>query len=130
MAKGATIQAAIVHEAEGKVQNLLLHGIALFSLRIETRMKGDGLTIMKVLIEKRTIRFLLLEKTIFSTSGDDQSVVVIQVYQGESSEPTKNQLLGSFVLDDSLASPTGDPKIAVIFHVKSISGSLSLHHPA
>jgi len=52
VAKGATIQAAIVHEAEEKVQDLLLHDITPFSLDIEARMKRHRWTKMDILIKK------------------------------------------------------------------------------
>ena len=53
----------------------------------------------------------------YATSEDNQVVVSIEIYQGESHVPTKNHRLGKFLLDGINPAPAGTKKIEVTFNI-------------
>ncbi|CAK4700693.1 unnamed protein product [Aphanomyces euteiches] len=68
--------------------------------------------VMSTLIHHYT--YMPLRNTmVFSTSSDDQTDVVIRVYEGVRSLTHGNKLLGSFCLDGIPPMPRGVPQIAV-----------------
>ncbi len=82
---------------------------------------GDLFT---VLIEKNVPIPTERQRT-FTTMQDNQSEVEIQVYQGASSQVSKNTSLGAFVLEGISPAPRMEPRIDVTFRIDE-DGMLSV----
>jgi len=117
VAMGAAIQAEILRAKEegrapeGEIKSVLLLDVLPLSLGIETL--GGVNTIM---IAKNTT--VPTAKTqIFSTAGDNQTSVEINVLQGERPMVQDNRSLGKFILDGMPPAPRGIPQIEVAFDI-------------
>ncbi|GBP80925.1 Heat shock protein 70 B2 [Eumeta japonica] len=120
VAYGAAVQAAILsgvkHE---KIPNTLLVDVVPLSLGIET---ARGL--MFRVIEKNTPTPCRRIKEV-STLEDNQTVMTIEVFEGERSLTKDNKLLGVFELTGIPPAPRGVPKIDLVFDVDA-NGILSV----
>jgi len=110
VAYGAAVQAALLSKGMKNVPKLVLQDVTPLSLG--RSVVGD---IMSVVIPRNTC---IPVKKIreFMTVADNQSSSLIEVYEGERTKASENNLLGSFSLTGHTPAPRGHP-YAVCFTI-------------
>jgi L1 cell adhesion molecule like protein len=110
VAYGAAVQAAILSDdGSEEVRDVLLLDVTLLSLGVET--KGG---VMSVIIPRNTT-IPVKKDRIYTTCDDNQSNVLIQVYEGEGAMTKDNNLLVKFMLGGIPPAPRCVPLINVTF---------------
>jgi molecular chaperone DnaK len=108
VAIGAAIQAGVLG---GDVKDILLLDVTPLTLSIETLG-----AVATPLIERNTT-VPTRKSQIFSTAGDNQTQVEINVLQGERPMAADNKSLGKFILDGIPPAPRGVPQVEVTFDI-------------
>jgi molecular chaperone DnaK len=108
VAIGAAIQGAVL---TGEVKDLLLLDVTPLSLGVETL----GRVFTRILEKNTTIP--TRRSQVFSTAGDFQTAVTINVLQGERPMAMDNVSLGMFNLEGIPPAPRGVPQIEVTFDI-------------
>jgi len=108
VAVGAAIQAGVLG---GDVKDILLLDVTPLTLSIET-LGG----VSTALIDRNTT-IPTRKSQIFSTAGDNQTQVEINVLQGERPMAADNKSLGKFILDGIPPAPRGVPQVEVTFDI-------------
>ncbi len=108
VAVGAAIQGGVL---TGDVKDVLLLDVTPLSLGIETY----GGVSTKLIEANTTIPSK--KSQVFSTAGDNQPSVQVNVLQGERSMAKDNRSIGTFHLDGIPPAPRGIPQIEVTFDI-------------
>lgn len=116
VAVGAAVQAGVLG---GEVKDVLLLDVTPLTLGIET-LGG----VSTPLISKNTT-IPTSKSQVFSTAGDNQTQVEINVLQGERPMAIDNKSLGRFILSGIPPAPRGIPQIEVTFDIDA-SGILNV----
>ena len=111
VAYGAAVQGGILSGEQGAISEMVILDAVSLSQGIET---VGGL--MTKIIEKGTT-IPTKKSQVFSTYSDNQSIVNIQVYEGERTMTKDNFFLGKFDLTGIPPAPRGVPQIEVSFEV-------------
>ena len=111
VAYGAAVQGGILSGEQGVISEMVILDAVSLSQGIET---VGGL--MTKIIEKGTT-IPTKKSQVFSTYSDNQSIVNIQVYEGERTMTKDNFFLGKFDLTGIPLAPRGVPQIEVSFEV-------------
>jgi heat shock protein 1/8 len=118
VAAGAAIYGYILsHKDDPFSENLVLLDITPLSLGVETLQRQ-----MTTIIPRNTVIPTRKTKT-FSTDTDNQTSVIIKVFEGERRLTKDNYLLGTFELSNFEAAPRGCPVIKLILQI-DINGIL------
>lgn len=116
VAIGAALQGGVL---DGKITETLLLDVTPLSLGIKT--KGG---IMHKLIDRNST--IPISRTeVFTTAYDDQSSVLVEIYQGEREFVKDNLSLGYFELNEIPLAQKGVPEIEVTFSI-DVNGIVSV----
>src|SRR5262249_6660049 len=95
----------------GALREVVLLDVTPHALGI--RAEGDRMSV----IIPRNCTLPTREHKIFATTEDDQTFVIIEVFQGDDAECRRNRLLGEFTLGGLPAARAGEVHVEVAFTV-------------
>ena len=114
VACGAAIQAAILGGDKSEaLQDTFLLNVLPFSFGVET---AGG--VFTAIIRRNSTIPAKVQET-FTTYHDNQTNIVIKVYEGERAMTKDNSLLGKFFVSGIPKAPRGSPKITITFSIYS-----------
>jgi len=128
VAMGAAVQAALLAPEEEtgeiviqdeRIKDLVLLDVTPLSLGLQT---AGG--VMQVMIPRNTTIPTRAQK-MFSTAVENQSEVLIQVFEGERAKTGENHKLGTFEMTGIAPAPARHPKIQVTFEI-DVNGILTV----
>ncbi|RWR76767.1 heat shock cognate protein 2-like protein [Cinnamomum micranthum f. kanehirae] len=120
VAYGAAVQAAkLSGMGNQKVKELVLMDVTPLSLGVH--IKGN---LMAVMIPRNT-SIPTEREDMFSTTTDNQTSILIQVYQGERTISYENHLLGKITISGIPPAPKGDISVTVCFQI-DVNGILKV----
>lgn len=99
-------------EHKGKIEKPPGGFVQATALDLGTKLKDGS---MAVLIEGSTSYEDASGEDIFTTARDNQEIVRVEVYEGDSEIAEENTYIGEVVLRDIEPRPAGEPRIAVEF---------------
>jgi len=108
VAIGAAVQAGVLG---GEVKDVLLLDVTPLTLGIET-LGGVSTPLIT-----RNTTIPTSKSQVFSTAGDNQTQVEINILQGERPMASDNKSLGRFILDGIPPAPRGVPQVEVTFDI-------------
>lgn len=108
VAIGAAVQGGVLG---GEVKDVLLLDVTPLTLGIET-LGGVSTPLIN-----RNTTIPTSKSQVFSTAGDNQTQVEINILQGERPMATDNKSLGRFILDGIPPAPRGVPQVEVTFDI-------------
>ena len=112
VARGAVLQAAVFM---GDLQNMLVLDVTPFSLGIKCQVASEKFEFDAIISKHTTIPTSKTRR--YTTREDDQRIVKIEVFQGESSVTEENFKIGEFLLQGIPLAKAGVPQIDVEFEI-------------
>ncbi len=110
VAMGAAMQGALF---TGQMKEVVLLDVTPHSLGVEV----EGGRVSRVVEKNSTIPIKAAK--LFTTTENDQEVVVIHVLQGEGEKVSECRSLGKFILTNIQKAKAGIPRIQVTFHINA-----------
>jgi L1 cell adhesion molecule like protein len=114
VAYGAAVQAAILSgggRGHEELESMILLDVSPLSLGLEI---AGG--VMDAVV-KRNTTVPTKKECLFSTYADNQTAVLIKIYEGERTRTRDNNLLGTFELSGIAPAPKGVPQIKITFEI-------------
>lgn len=122
---GATIQASLLVEEQDRLVELN-EGVKDMTVDVTTANLGiESAGELMVVVVPASTSLPADKSTVLSTYYDDQSEVMVNVYEGNHYLTTENKLLGRFSVSGIPPAPRGCSRVKVAFHVAKDS-SLSV----
>lgn len=121
---GAALQAGILSGAVSESENNAAKGIMLVDvapLSIGVKVAGDQ--VEKII--KRNTPIPTSHTMSFTTTSDNQSLVEVEIYEGERPSIKDNNKLGLLILDGIFSAPKGIPRIDVSLEI-NVNGILGV----
>ena len=110
VAMGAATQAGVLG---GKLKEVLLLDVTPHSLGVEVAENK----VSRIIEKNSTIP--IKAARLFTTTEDNQEMVVVHVLQGEADKANENRSLGRFNLTGIQPAKAGVPRIQVVFHINA-----------
>jgi molecular chaperone DnaK len=117
IALGAAVQAGLKSGAISTERGIMITDVCPFTLGVEvvanTGSQRMGGMFSPIIPRNSTVPVSRTE--VYSTTGDQQRIVDIKVYQGESRLVKNNTFLDSYTIDGIPPAPAGHEKVAITF---------------